>query len=71
MLTEDERNDLLDDARDVVLLATTFTGLHRELSNAEWDEFVEQVGREVSELILRRVRERMDEVEAKAGSEVR
>lgn len=64
MLTEDERNDLLEDIQDVVLLATTLTGLHRQLSNSEWDEFVERVGREVCEVVMKRVEQRWEELES-------
>lgn len=71
MLTEDERSDLHERAQDFVRTATVYDGLLRRLSNPEWDKFVERVGQEVCEVVMRRMEEKTDELEAKAvGGEV-
>lgn len=67
-LTVDDNGDLRGQAQDLARSATILTGLYRELNNAEWDEFVERVGREVCELVVRRVGEKADELEAQAVS---
>lgn len=67
-MTEDEHNDLHEQAQDVALSATVLTSLYQELSSSEWDEFVAQVGREVYELLVQRMSEKADELEAKAVS---
>lgn len=64
MLTEDERSDLHERAQDFVRTATVYDGLLRRLSNSEWDEFVERVGREVCEVVMKRVEQRWEELES-------
>lgn len=64
MLTEDERLDLYERAQDFVRTATVYDGLLRRLSNPEWDEFVERVGREVCGLVMKRVEQRWEELES-------
>lgn len=65
MLTSDDRADLYEQAQDVVLTASILSGLYQELKpNAAWDEFVAEVGKEVYELVVKRIEQRQDELES-------
>lgn len=62
-MTTDNQQNLHEQAQDVALSVTVFTGLYQELSSNEWDEFVAQVGQEVYELLVQRVEQRRNELE--------
>lgn len=63
-MTEDERKDLHEQAQDLARTATVLDGVYAQLSSSEWDALVEAIGKEVYELVRRRVDQARDEQEA-------
>lgn len=67
-MSTEEQNQLLEQSQDVALTGTVLSGLYRELSNEQWDALVESIGKEVYELVRRRVNQAREELEAQAVS---
>lgn len=54
-MTADEHNDLHEQSVQLAYLAIRYTDLSPLLSCEEWDSLSDQIGKEVVELMLRRV----------------
>lgn len=54
-MTTDEKDDLLKQSQDIAYLAIRYADLSPVLSCEEWDGLSAEIGREVVELVLRRV----------------
>lgn len=69
-MSTEEQDQLLEQSQDVAMTGTILSGLYRELSNEQWDALVESIGKEVYELVRRRVDEAREKIEVIKGARV-
>lgn len=63
-MTSDERNELLRDASSLAYQAIRFSGLYKELTNAEWDETARRLAPDIVDVIAELIDEERERLEA-------